>query len=50
MERGEREVLMRFDDECKFISYLVAGKWQRYTDPEGQVRAEIYLQFEILSA
>lgn len=44
IERGENEGLIRFDDERKFITYLIAGKRHRYTDPEEQVRAETYLK------
>ena len=44
IERGEQESLLRFDEGRKFITYMVAGKRQRYTDPEEQVRAEIYLR------
>ncbi len=44
IKRGEQAGLIRFDDERKFITYTAAGKRQRYTDPEEQVRAGIYLQ------
>lgn len=44
IERGESAGLIRFDDEHKFLTYVAAGKRQRYTDPEEQVRVEIYLR------
>lgn len=44
IERGEKAGLIRFDDGRKTITYIAAGKRQRYTDPEEQVRAETYLQ------
>lgn len=44
IERGESAGLIRFDDERKFLTYVAAGKRQRYTDPEEQVRVEIYLR------
>jgi hypothetical protein len=44
LEQGEKAGLVRLDGERKVITYVAAGKRQRYTDPEEQVRAEAYLQ------
>lgn len=44
IERSLEEGLIQFDSERKFITYPLAGKRQRYSDPEEHVRAETYLQ------
>ena len=43
IERGIEQCLIKFDVEKKNISYLHQNKKYRYTDPEEQVRAKVYL-------
>lgn len=47
IQQGIENDHISFEQDGKYISYKAAGKKYRYTDPEEQVRAEIYLQLII---
>ncbi|MCI0449959.1 MAG: N-6 DNA methylase [Chlorobi bacterium] len=44
IDKGLQEGLIKFDETRKSITYTTINKKYRFTDPEEQVRAELYLQ------
>lgn len=43
ISKGIHKEYIKFEEDNKYITYIQTGKRYRYTDPEEQVRAEVFL-------